>query len=244
VTSGPALPGREFRIIGEHTQGGFAEFCVVPAANLVEVPEDISFEAAAAASLVGVTAWRALMVRGGLRTGERALITGASGGVSTMAIQMARLAGAQVFAVTKGEGNVDRARKLGAHVVYDREEVDWGREIFKDTGKEGVDLVLDSVGEAIWPSCLKALGVGGRLVTFGATTGAAGATEIRLVFWKQLSILGSTMGNPGDYRNAMDLVFQKKVAPVIHSILPLDEARRAHEMLEAGEAFGKLVLKP
>ena len=244
VSPGPSLPGRGFRVMGEHTQGGFAEFCVVPAANLMEIPESVAFETAAAASLVGVTAWRALMVRGGLRAGERVLVTGASGGVSTLAIQMARLAGAKVFAVTRGAENVDRVRDLGAHVVYDREKVDWGREIFKDTKKEGVDLVLDSVGEAIWPSCLRALRVGGRLVTFGATTGAAGETEIRLVFWKQLSILGSTMGNPGDYRSAMNLVFRGDVEPVIHSVLPLAEARRAHEMLEAGEVFGKLVLKP
>jgi NADPH:quinone reductase-like Zn-dependent oxidoreductase len=244
ASSGPDLPPREFRIIGEHTQGGFAEFCVVPAANLLEIPEAVSFETAAAASLAGVTAWRALMVRGGLQAGERVLITGASGGVSTVAIQMARLAGAEVFAVTSGTGNMDRIRDLGAHVVYDREDVDWGREIFKDTGKEGVDLALDSVGEAIWPSCLRALSVGGRLVTFGATTGAAGDTEIRMVFWKQLSILGSTMGSPKDYRNAMKLVFQGKVKPVIHSVLPLAEARRAHEMLEAGEVFGKVVLTP
>jgi len=244
VPSGPSLPGREFRIIGEHTQGGFAEFSVVPAANLLEIPESVAFETAAAASLVGVTAWRALMVRGGLKAGERVLVTGASGGVSTLAIQMARLAGAKVLAVTRGAENVDRVRALGAHVVYDREQVDWGREIFKDTKKEGVDLVLDSVGEAIWPSCLRALSVGGRLVTFGATTGAAGETEIRTVFWKQLSILGSTMGNPGDYRKAMNLVFQGDVEPVIHAVLPLGEARRAHELLEAGEVFGKLVLKP
>jgi NADPH:quinone reductase-like Zn-dependent oxidoreductase len=244
VSSGPALPQREFRIIGEHTQGGFAEFCVVPAANLVEIPDTVSFETAAAASLVGVTAWRALMIRGGLRAGERVLITGASGGVSTIAIQIARLAGAQVFAVTSGAENIERVRELGAHVVYDRKQVDWGKEVFRDTGKAGVDLVLDSVGAAVWPSCLKALGVGGRLVTFGATTGAAGDTEIRTVFWKQLSILGSTMGSPKDYRNAMELVFQGRVKPVVHTVLPLAQARRAHEMLEAGEVFGKVVLTP
>ncbi|MBT8395366.1 MAG: zinc-binding dehydrogenase [Gemmatimonadetes bacterium] len=244
VPSGPTLPAKEMRLIGEHTQGGFAEYCVVPAENLVEVPDSVSFQDAAAASLVGVTAWRALMVRGGLRTGERVLITGASGGVSTVAIQMARLAGAEVFAVTSGRENVTKARELGAQTVYDRNEVEWGREVFRDTGKRGVDLVLDSVGEAIWPACLKALAVGGRLVTFGATTGAAGATEIRLVFWKQLSVLGSTMGSPADYRNAMNLVFQGKVEPVIHSILPLEETRTAHELLEAGQVFGKIVLTP
>jgi NADPH:quinone reductase-like Zn-dependent oxidoreductase len=242
--SGPSLPSKEFRIIGEHTQGGFAEFCVVPAANLLEIPADVPFETAAAASLVSVTAWRALMVRGGLRAGERVLVTGASGGVSSVAIQMARLAGAQVFAITKGEENVARARELGAHVVYDREQTDWVKAIFKDTEKEGVDLVLDSVGQALWASCLKALAVRGRLVTFGATTGAMGETEIRMVFWKQLSILGSTMGTPKDYREAMKLVFQGKVKPAIHTVLPLSEARQAHEILEAGQVFGKVVLTP
>jgi NADPH:quinone reductase-like Zn-dependent oxidoreductase len=244
ANSGPNLPSKEFRIIGEHTQGGFAEFCVVPAANLLEIPADVPFETAAAASLVSVTAWRALMVRGGLKAGETVLVTGASGGVSSVAIQMARLAGAQVFAITKGEENVARAQELGAHVVYDREQTDWVKAIIKDTEKEGVDLVLDSVGQALWASCLKALAVRGRLVTFGATTGAMGETEIRMVFWKQLSILGSTMGTPKDYREAMKLVFQGKVKPAIHTVLPLSEARKAHEMLEAGQVFGKVVLTP
>ncbi len=242
--SGPSLPEPEFRILGEHTQGGFAEYCVVPAANLVEIPEGVAFETAAAAALVSVTAWRALFVRGGLRPGERVLVTGASGGVSTMAVQMARLAGAEVFAVTRGPENVARVLELGAHVAYDRGATDWAKQVWLDTGKRGVDLVLDSVGEAIWPQCLRALAVGGRLVTFGATTGARGETEIRLVFWRQLSILGSTMGTPADFRAAMDLVFRGRIRPVIHAVLPLEDARRAHEWLEAGEVFGKLVLVP
>jgi NADPH:quinone reductase-like Zn-dependent oxidoreductase len=244
IDSGSGIPAPEFRIIGEHTQGGFAEYTVVPAENLVGLPEEVPFETAAAASLVSVTAWRGLMVRGGLRAGERVLVTGGSGGVSTMAIQIARLAGAQVFVVTSGAENVDRVLELGAHVAYDRTAVDWGKALFKDTETRGVDLILDSVGQALWPQCLKALGVGGRLVTFGATTGAAGETEIRLVFWKQLSILGSTMGTPEDYRRVMALVFQGELNPPIHTVLPLEEARRAHEILEAGEAFGKVVLKP
>jgi NADPH:quinone reductase-like Zn-dependent oxidoreductase len=157
---------------------------------------------------------------------------------------MARHAGADVFAVTSGPENVNRLEELGAHVVYDRETTDWGKEIWRDTGQEGVNLILDSVGEAVWSQCLRALAVQGRLVTYGATTGAKGDTEIRLVFWKQLSILGSTMGNPEDYRAAMNLVFQGAVKPVIHAELPLDQARRAHELLEAGAVFGKLVLKP
>jgi NADPH:quinone reductase-like Zn-dependent oxidoreductase len=242
--SGPDLPGREFRIIGEHTQGGFADYCVVPARNLLELPDGVSFEVAAAASLVSVTAWRGLMVRGRLEPGERLLVTGASGGVSTLAIQLGRLAGARVHAVTSGPENVKRALELGAHVAYDRLAVDWGKAVWEDTGREGVHLVLDSVGEAVWSQCLRSLAVGGRLVTFGATTGAKGETEIRTVFWKQLSILGSTMGSPKDYRRVMRLVFQGWVRPVIHDVRPLEDARRAHELLEAGAVFGKLVLKP
>jgi NADPH:quinone reductase-like Zn-dependent oxidoreductase len=241
---GRGLSPPEFRIIGEHTQGGFAEYCVVPAENLVGIPDGVPFETAAAASLVSVTAWRGLMSRGALRAGEKVLVTGGSGGVSTLAIQIARLAGAEVYAVTSGSGNVERVRRLGAHVAYDRDRQDWGKQLFLDTGKQGVDLVFDSVGEALWPQCLRALKVGGRLVTFGATSGAAGTTEIRLVFWRQLSILGTTMGNPREYRTVMDLVFRKRLEPVIHGMLPLEEARRAHEMLEAGEVFGKVVLAP
>jgi NADPH:quinone reductase-like Zn-dependent oxidoreductase len=244
ASTGSRLPGPEFRILGEHTQGGFAEYCIVPAANLVEIPETIPFEAAAATSLAGVTAWRGLMVRGGLRAGERVLITGASGGVSTLAVQIAHLAGAEIFAVTSGEANVARVRELGARVVYDRLRTDWSKQVWIDTHKEGVDLVFDAVGQVVWAQCLRALAVRGRLVTYGATTGAAGETEIRLVFWRQLSILGSTMGNPKEYRTVMDLVFQGKIQPVIHAALPLEDARRAHEMLESGDVFGKVVLRP
>ena len=136
------------------------------------------------------------------------------------------------------------AAELGAHKVYDRTKVDVGKEIWADTGGKGVHLVMDSVGQAIWPKCLKTMAVGGRLVTFGATTGAAGETEIRMVFWRQLSILGTTMGSPKEFRTAMEMVFQRKIAPVIHTVLPLEETRAAHEMLEAGEVFGKIVIRP
>ena len=242
---GPGFERRPLRLLGEHTQGGFAEYAVAPAANLLEVPEHFPLTEAAAAGLVFVTAWHGLMTRAVVRPGERVLITGASGGVSTAAIQIAKLAGAKVYAVTSGAANVERVRSLGADVVYDRTRVeDFSREIWRDTDKAGVHVALDSVGEVVWPQCLKALGPRGRLVTYGATTGARGSTEIRVVFWKQLSILGSTMGAPADFRQVMRLVFQKSLKPVIHEVLPLAEARRAHEMLEGGGVFGKLVLTP
>ncbi|HSM60513.1 MAG TPA: zinc-binding dehydrogenase [Longimicrobiales bacterium] len=234
----------KLRIIGEHTQGGFAEYAVVPAANVLEMPRDFPAAEAAAAGLVFVTAWRGLITRGALRAGEKVLITGASGGVSTAAIQIAKAAGAKVYAVTSGKDNVERVAELGADVVYDRKRVDFSREVWMDTSKRGVDLVFDAVGEMVWQQCLKALSVGGRLVTYGATTGARGVTELRVVFWKQISILGTTMGSPAEFRRVMRLVFDGRFAPVVHDILPLDEAARAHEMLESGEVFGKVVLVP
>ncbi|GMV03896.1 MAG: alcohol dehydrogenase [Gemmatimonadota bacterium] len=242
---GPGFESRPLRLLGEHTQGGFAEYAAVPAANLLSLPDDVSFEDAAAAALVFVTAWRGLMTRARLRAGERVLITGASGGVSTAAIQIAKMAGATVYAVTSGPENVERVRGLGADVVYDRKRVeDFSRELWRDTDKRGVHVALDSVGEAVWPQCLKALGVGGRLVCYGATSGARGSTELRVVFWKQLSILGTTMGSPWEFREVMRLVFAGRLRPVVHAVLPLEDAARGHEMLEAGGVFGKVVLVP
>lgn len=233
-----------FRIIGEHTQGGFAEYTVVPAENLLEIPGDFSATDAAAAGLVFVTAWRALITRGRLRAGERVLITGASGGVGTAAVQVARRAGAKVFAVTGGQENATRTAELGADIVYDRFKVDFSREVWRDTHKKGVHVVFDTVGEEIWSKCLRALSKGGRLVTSGATTGSRGVTELRLVFWKQLEILGSTMGTPTEFREVMRLIFDGTFSPVVQEVMPLADARRAHEILEEGKIFGKLVLVP
>ena len=241
---GESFPAPRLRLIGEHTQGGFAEFAVVPAANLLEVPKEFGFEEAAAAGLAFVTAWRALISRGGLQPGERVLITGASGGVGSAAVQIAARAGAKVFAVTSGSRKVGLVEELGADVVYDRTSVDFSREAWRDTGKRGVDLIFDTVGESVWAGCLRALAPCGRLVTSGATTGSHGVTEIRLVFWKQLSIIGSTMGTPAEYRHVMRQVFARTLKPVIHEVVPLAEAQRAHELLESGKVFGKLVLTP
>ncbi len=233
----------EYRILGEHTNGGFAEYVVAPAQNLYPIPDDFSFTEAAAAPLGFSTAWRGLITRGRLRAGEDVLITGASGGVSTGAVQIARLAGARVFALTTAE-NVERVRDLGAHAVYDRTAGDWSRALWKDTGKRGVDLVLDSVGQAIWPQLLRALVRGGRLVTYGATTGPDAATDVRGVFWKQLEILGTTMATPPEFDAVMRLVFRRRLRPIVDVELPLAEARQAHERLEAGRQFGKIVLTP
>jgi len=241
---GESFGASALRLIGEHTQGGFAEFAVVPASNLLELPKEYSAEQATAAGLVFTTAWRSLIDRGRVRPGERVLITGASGGVGTAAVQIAARAGAKVYAVTSGSRKARMVQDLGAEIVYDRTAVDFSREAWRDTGKRGIDLIFDTVGESVWSNCLRALAPGGRLVTAGATTGSHGVTEIRLVFWKQLSIVGSTMGTPDQFRQAMRQVFAGTLRPVIHEVLPLAETRRAHEILESGQVFGKLVIVP
>jgi NADPH:quinone reductase-like Zn-dependent oxidoreductase len=242
---GAALRDAPLRLIGEHTDGGFADFVVVPEANLLQLPDSVSFEAAAAASLAAVTAWRATLVRGGLQPGESVLVTGGSGGVATLAVQYAARAGARVHAVTSGAANVERLRALGAHHVYDRtSDAPWARAVKGDTGGRGVDLVVDSVGEAIWDSMMRCLAVGGRLVSYGATAGPVATLDLRHVFWKQLTVMGSTMGTPAEYRRAMGLVFAGDVAAPVHAVLGLDEVRRGHELLEAGGVFGKIVIVP
>lgn len=243
VRRGPDLPTPRFRVMGEHTQGGFAQYAVVPAANLLQLPDHVSFETAAAASLVFVTAWRGLVSRGGLQAGERVLITGGSGGVSTAAVQIARHAGARVLVLTSGPENCRRLEELGAHTALDRLAGEPGGIIKEATAPEGVELILDSVGAPLWGTLIRALAPRGRLVSYGATAGAAVETDLRHVFWKQLSILGTTMGSPAEFRRAMALVFDGSVAPVIHSVVPLDEVPRAHALLEEGGVFGKIVVR-
>ena len=233
----------DYRILGEHTQGGFAEYVVVPARNLYAVPEGYPLEAAAAAPLVFLTAWRGLTTRAQLRREESVLITGASGGVATAAIQIAKHIGARVYAVTTTD-NVERVRALGADIVYDRNAVDFSREIWRDTGKRGVDVIFDSVGAATWTRNVRALARGGRIIVYGATTGPQLETDARVLFWKQAAILGTTMSNRREFRQVMDLVFRGEMEPIIDVVWPLDRARDAHERLEAGAQFGKIVLTP
>lgn len=233
----------EYRILGEHTQGGLAEYVVVPAANLFEIPADYPFERAAAAPLVFLTAWRGLVTRAGVRPGETVLVTGASGGVSTAAIQIAKLAGARVIAVTSTPW-VGKVRALGADEVVDRLEVDWGKEVWKATGKRGVDVAIDSVGAATWATTVRSLARAGRLVVYGATTGPKAELDLRQLFWKQFDILGTTMATAAEFRRAMRLVFDGKLEPVVDRVMPLEQAREAHERLEEGAAFGNVVLTP
>lgn len=231
----------DYRIIGEHTQGGFAERVVAPARNLFRIPDDADWAFAAASPLSFLTAWRGLITRGRLRAGETALITSASGGVGTAAVQIAKHAGARVFAVTSTP-YVERVRALGADVVYDRLEVDFSRQVWSDTRKRGVDVILDSIGEAAWHQNLRALTRGGRMVVYGATTGNDAVTDPRVLYWKQAEILGTTMSTHPEFETVMGLVFGGAFGPVIDVDWPLERAAEAHARLEAGEQFGKVVL--
>jgi len=232
----------DFKILGDEVPGGAAEYVAVPARNVTLLPVDFGFEEAAAVPLVFLTAWRAVTTQARLRPGEDALILGASGGVASAAIQIAKLAGARVFAVTSGAEKAARARELGADVVLDRSQQDFARETLRLTGDRGVDVVLENVGTPTWKQSLQCLARAGRLVTYGRTAGMIGETNIRELFIKQTRIMGTTMGNRREFAEVTRLVFARRLRPVIDDVYPLDRLRAAHERLEAGAQFGKIVL--
>jgi NADPH:quinone reductase-like Zn-dependent oxidoreductase len=231
-----------FKIFGEHLPGGYAEFMRVPQRNVLPIPDDFDFVEISAAPLAFLTAWRALITRGRLRAGEDVVILGAGSGVSTAAIQIAKYAGARVFATSHSDAKLQRAQALGADILINYTTSEWEKEVFRITNKRGADLVVDAVGEATWLKSLRALRKGGRLVTYGATTGPNPAEEIRLIFWKQLEIIGTTMANQGEFLDVMKLVFARKLKPVVDVALPLEQAAQAHERLAKNEQFGKIVL--
>jgi NADPH:quinone reductase-like Zn-dependent oxidoreductase len=233
-----------YRIMGEHTDGGFAEYVAAPADRAYPLPDDVPFEEAAALPISYQTAWRALVSRAALRPGEDVLVVGASGGTAAAAVQLARLMGARVFAVTSGAANVERVRALGADVVYDREAGDWSAAVHAETGKRGVDVVVENVGAATWRGSVRALARGGRLVTYGATAGAKVELDLPLVYWKQLQVIGTTMASRAEFEAMLRVALRRRFRPPIDSVLPLDRVREAHERLEAGGQFGKIVLVP
>ncbi|HWG92405.1 MAG TPA: zinc-binding dehydrogenase, partial [Candidatus Thermoplasmatota archaeon] len=203
------------------------------------------FEEAAAAGLVYTTAWRMLITRAQLRAGETVLIVGSGGGVNSAAIQIAKLAGARVTVLAGGAQKAERAKALGADDVIDYHATpEWDREVMRRTAKQGVDVIVDNVGEKTWTKSLKAAAKGGRIVTVGGTTGYNPQAGINYIMWKQLSIHGSTMGNRREFRTVMGLVFDGRLKPVVDRVMPLSQGREAQELLARGEPFGKIVLTP
>ncbi len=233
-----------YRIIGEHTTGGLAEYVAVPAANLLPLPAHVSFEDAAAFILVNMTAWRMLVTQAALRPAEDLLILGVGGGVSSAAVQIGKLCGARVFVTSSSDDKLHRAQALGADEGVNYATTDWAKTVRQWTNKRGVDVVLDNVGAATWAGSLRSLAGGGRLVTCGATTGPIGETDIRIVFWKQLRIIGSTMSNRIEFLDVMGQLFAGRLKAVVDQVFPLAETPAALTLLQKGQQFGKIVVLP
>jgi NADPH:quinone reductase-like Zn-dependent oxidoreductase len=233
-----------FAIFGEHSDGTDRERLVVPAANLVRVPDGFPIEAAAAAPLVTLTAWRMIATRGRVRPGEDVLILGAGAGVGVMCIQIAKLCGARVIAAASTADKLERCRALGADVLLDYTKGDFDREIRALTAKRGVDVVVDYLGKETWVRSLRSLRRGGRLVTCGATTGHDPVEDVRYLYFNQLEVIGCTMGNAKEFRDAMAAVFAGRVKPVVDRVMPLRDAADAHRAIERREVFGKIVMVP
>jgi NADPH:quinone reductase-like Zn-dependent oxidoreductase len=234
---------REYRLLGYQVHGGYAERVRCPIVNLVPLPDHVRFEDAAAFPLVFLTAWRMLVGRALLRPGEDVLVWAAGSGVGMAAIQVAKHFGARVIATAGTEAKLERARQIGADDVINHRTADVVAEIRRLTGKKGVEVVVEHVGQATWERSILALAPRGRLVTCGATTGPAAATDLRYVFAKQLTLMGSYMGSKAELLDAASLFFAGRLRPIVHAVRPLEEARQAHEMLEASEHFGKIVLR-
>ena len=232
-----------YGIIGDSVPGGFAEYIGIDETNLMKLPDQISFEEGAAAPLVFQTAWRALITKANIHPRDTVLILGASGGVGSASIQIAKLIGANVIAVTSSTDKVSSAKQLGADIVLNRKSGDYWGELASLTDHRGVDVVVENIGAETWTQSLNSLVKGGRLVTYGRTTGHLAETDIRLIFWNQLRIMGSTMANQKEFSEVMNLIFQGKLSPVIDSVFPLEQARTAYQRLHNGEHFGKIVIK-
>jgi len=234
----------DYHVIGEHVGGVHAEQASVPAENLISVPEDVPWETAAAAPLVFGTAWRMLITRAGITAGETVLVLGASGGVGHACVQIAREAGATVYATAGSKKKAKAARELGAQEVFDYTSESFTDRVRELTGQRGVDVVIDHVGKKTWRDSLSSLAKGGRLVTCGATTGGDATTDVNRIFWNQLTVLGSTMATRGELDDVLSLVWKGKLQPRIRSILPMSETEEGHRILEERDGFGKVVLVP
>ena len=234
--------GDRISVVGEHMDGTHAELVAVPESNVYPIPDELSFEEAAAFPLVFETAYRMLVTRAGLREGEWVLVWGAGSGIGTASIVLARALGARIVATSSSDAKVELARGLGAEAVVNHKTGDVLEAVREATGGAGADVVVEHVGEATWQTSLQAVRAHGRIAVCGATSGPNPKAALHRVWWKQLTILGSTMGTKEDFEGAFELVKSGKAKPVVDSVYPLAEARAAHERMEAGEHFGKIVL--
>lgn len=233
---------RSYKILGESTSGGYGQRIVVPDQNILPKPSGLSFAEAAALPLCLLTAWQMVFRKGEVRAGQTVLVHAAGSGVSSLAIQLCKLAGAKVITTTGTDEKAARARALGADEVVNYSTHDFAKEVRELTRKAGVDLVLDHVGGEVLEKSVTAVKWGGRIVTCGATAGFTPKLDLRHIFFRQVELRGSTMGRKGDLHEALPLVAEGRVRPVVDRVMSLWDARAAHELLEARAAFGKIVL--
>ncbi|MBV8562066.1 MAG: zinc-binding dehydrogenase [Actinobacteria bacterium] len=242
INPGIEMPDGSIHVVGEHGDGTNAELIAVPAANLHPIPDGLSFEEAAAFPLVFETAYRMLVTRAGLREGEWVFAWGIGSGVSTAALAIAKALGARVIVTSSSDAKLDRARELGADVVVNHATGDVKAAVKEATAGRGADVVVEHVGEATWRTSLDVAAREGRVVVCGATTGPNPPAALHRIWWKNLSILGSTMGTREDFAGAYELVASGRARPVVDEVLPLDRIQAAHTRLESGEQLGKIVL--
>jgi len=233
---------REYKILGESTQGGYARHVVVPDRNVLPYPEPLTWEDAAAIPLCFLTAWQMVVRKANVRPGQTVLVQAAGSGVSSAAIQLCKMLGAQVIATTGTPEKAERARALGADHVIDYSKEDFVKRVREITQRRGADAVIEHVGGEVFEKSILAAAWGGRVVTCGATTGFFPKVDLRQIFFRQVEVLGSTMGGRKDLFDVLELVSQKKLRPVVDRVLPLWQAAEAHRVLEERKAFGKVVL--
>ena len=234
--------GEQISVVGEHMDGTHAELVAVPETNVYPLPDEISFEDAAAFPLVFETAYRLLVTRARLREGEWVLLWGIGSGVATAGLAIAKALGAKALVTSSSDEKLERATALGADATVNHATGEVREAVKEATGRAGVEVVLEHVGEATWQTSIQAARSGGRIAVCGATSGPNPPAALHRIWWKQLSILGSTMGTREDFEAAYELVKSGRAKPVVDSVYPLEEARAAHERMEAGEQFGKIVL--
>ena len=235
-----------FRLLGEHLPGTLAEFVVVPEQNVERLPPldpALTWAEAAAFSLVTLTAWRMVVTRARVQAGETVLVWGIGGGVSLAAMRIAKLVGAKTIVTSSSDAKLHAARALGADVTVNHRTQNVAQEVRALTGKRGVEVVVENVGEATWDTSLRVLGRGGRLVTCGATTGPQVAIDLRRVFWYHWTIMGSTLGTLAEYAEIVRRLGRGELRPVVDRVYPLAEARAALERLAEGGQFGKIAIE-